>query len=185
LVNIITGNVNQGKTRYMRSLYEKRGGDGFICVKVFDKNNFYGYDLVRLTTGEGVPFAQKIDAIPGDWDEIYRFGVFSFSGHAFTIANRIITEIIKDGIAPIFIDEIGPLEIVEQKGFYELLKRVLKLKQEVYISIRNELVNELIKEFKIHEPRIIRQLSASSQILKPDTLGTAITQSKIKNEDEL
>ena len=139
----------------MRSLYEKRGGDGFICVKVFDKNNFKGYDLVRLRTGESTPFARKNDAIPGDWDEMYRFGIFSFSGHAFTVADRIITEIIKDGTEPIFIDEVGPLEIVEQKGFYELLKRVLKLNRGVYISIRNELVNKLIKEFKIHEPQII------------------------------
>ena len=154
MVNIITGDVNQGKTRYMRSLYEKRGGDGFICVKVFDKNNFQGYDLVRLTTGESTPFARKNDTIPGDWNEIYRFGVFSFSGHAFTVADRIIAEIIKDGTEPIFIDEVGPLEIVERKGFYELLKRVLKLKREVYISIRNELVDELIKEFKINEPQI-------------------------------
>jgi nucleoside-triphosphatase THEP1 len=138
----------------MCSLYEKRGGDGFICVKVFDKNIFQGYDLVRLTTGESTPFARKNDTIPGDWNEIYRFGVFSFSGHAFTVADRIIAEIIKDGTEPIFIDEVGPLEIVERKGFYELLKRVLKLKREVYISIRNELVDELIKEFKINEPQI-------------------------------
>ncbi|MBC8491581.1 MAG: hypothetical protein H8D42_03380 [Candidatus Marinimicrobia bacterium] len=156
MVNIITGNVNQGKTRYMRSLYEKRGGDGFICVKVFDKNNFQGYDLVRLRTGEGTPFVRKNDAISGDWDEMCRFGIFSFSGQAFTIADRIIAEIIKDGTEPIFIDEVGPLEIVEQKGFYELLKRVLKLKREVYISIRNELIDELIKDFKINEPRITR-----------------------------
>ncbi|MBU4445130.1 MAG: hypothetical protein L6422_04135 [Candidatus Marinimicrobia bacterium] len=155
MVNIITGNVNQGKTSYMCSLYEKRGGDGFICVKVFNKNNFHGYDLVRLTTGESTPFARKNDAISGDWDEMYRFGIFSFSGHAFTAADRIIAEIIKDGTEPIFIDEVGPLEIVEQKGFYELLKRVLKLNREVYISIRNELVSELIKDFKINEPRII------------------------------
>ncbi len=140
----------------MRSLYEKRGGDGFICVKVFNKNNFQGYDLVRLRTGEGVPFARKIDAISGNWDEIYRFGIFSFSGYAFAVADRIIAEIIKNGVEPIFVDEVGPLEIVEQKGFCELLKRVLKLKREVYISIRNELVNELIKEFKIHEPQITR-----------------------------
>ncbi len=185
MVNIITGNVNQGKTRYMRSLYEKIGGDGFICVKVFDKNNFQGYDLVRLTTGESTPFARKNDAIPGNWDEMYRVGIFSFSGHAFTIADIIIAEIIKGGTVPIFIDEIGPLEIVKQKGFYELLKRVLKLKQEVYISIRNELVNELIKDFKINEPRIIRQLSVSSRILKPDVFDTPITRSKIKNENKL
>jgi nucleoside-triphosphatase THEP1 len=138
----------------MRSLYEKRGGDGFICVKIFNKNNFHGYDLVRLRTSESVPFARKNDAISGDWDEMYRFGIFSFSGHAFTVADRIIAEIIKDGVEPIFVDEVGPLEIVEQKGFCELLKRVLKLKREVYISIRNELVNELIKKFKIHEPQI-------------------------------
>jgi nucleoside-triphosphatase THEP1 len=185
LVNIITGNVNQGKTRYMRSLYEKIGGDGFICVKVFDKNNFQGYDLVRLTTGESTPFARKIDAIPGDWDEIYRYGIFSFSGHGFTVADRIIAEIIKDGAEPIFIDEVGPLEIVEQKGFYKLLKRVLKLNREVYISIRNELVNELIEEFKIYEPQIVRQLSVSSRILKPDVFDTPITRSKIKNENKL
>ncbi|MCK4641287.1 MAG: hypothetical protein KAU06_08115, partial [Candidatus Marinimicrobia bacterium] len=172
MVNIITGNVNQGKTRYMRSLYEKRGGDGFICAKVFDKNNFQGYDLVRLRTGKSTPFVRKNDAIPGDWDEMYRFGIFSFSGYAFTVADRIIAEIIEDGTEPIFIDEVGPLEIVEQKGFYKLLKRVLKLNREVYISIRNELVNELIKEFKINEPQIIRLL--------PDVFDTPITRSKIK-----
>ena len=168
MIFLVTGEINEGKTSYMRSLYEKRGGDGFVSVKVFDKNNFQGYDLVRLRTGESTPFARKDDAIPGDWDEIYRFGMFSFSGHAFTVADRIIAEIIKDGTEPIFIDEVGPLEIVEQKGFYELLKRVLKLNRDVYISIRNELVSELIKDLKINEPRI-----------------TPITRSKIKNEDKL
>ncbi|NIM16298.1 MAG: hypothetical protein GTO45_30240 [Candidatus Aminicenantes bacterium] len=148
MLYIIAGGIDEGKTQKMNALYHEKKGDGFLSKKIFVDKDFVGYEIVRLSSGEKMPLAYKSEHVPGDWDEMYRFGPFSFSKKAFVFAERIIDEIIKKGIEPVFIDEIGPLEL-RGEGFCEILNEVLNTGKDVYISVRSHCVEDVIEKFNI------------------------------------
>ncbi len=127
MVYIIKGEINQGKTQEILSIYNRdRQGDGFVSKKLFiDQTEFTGYEILRLSTDGKMPLAYKSQFIPSDWDEIYRRGPFSFSKAAFVFAEHIIDDIIDCNIEPVYIDEIGPLELAG-KGFFTLLEKILR-----------------------------------------------------------
>ena len=158
MIYIINGTVDEGKTGKMISIYRQvRRGDGFISQKKFAGKNsgdFIGYEIVRLSTGERKELARKTEHLPVRWDEVFRCGPYHFSKSGVDFAGDIIDDIISQGIAPIFIDEIGPLEIAG-KGFAPLLKKALKTGKDIYLTVRNHCVEEVVKTFNIRGHRMI------------------------------
>ena len=156
MVCLIIGEINQGKTKKILSVYNrKKQGDGFITRKLFKNNTFIGYEIVRLSTEKSVPFAYMGDYAPSEWDEIYKYGPYTFSRKALTFAENIVDEIIKKRINPVFIDEVGPLEL-QEKGFFSILKRILHLEKNIYITVRNHCFKEVIREFNIKKYKTIK-----------------------------
>lgn len=154
MIYLVTGEINEGKTNYMRSLHEKIGeGDGFICPKVIHDDAFIRYDIMRLTTDATIPLAYPIDALPARWDEHCRFGNYSFSAKAIHFAEDIIDELIEAQTEPIIIDEIGPLEMENHEGFYKLMNNVIKANRDAFVAIRSSLADKFEEAFEI-EPRI-------------------------------
>jgi nucleoside-triphosphatase THEP1 len=154
MIYIITGEINKGKTEKALSMYNFTGGDGFISKKIFKNNIFYGYEIARLSTNESIPFALKLDNIPPLWDEIDIFGSFSFSEKAFAFAESIIDEIINSDTNPVFVDEIGPLEL-EGKGFFNIMKKLLQTEKEIYITVRKSCLEDVIEAFKLERYEIV------------------------------
>ncbi len=156
MVYIVSGEINEGKTQKLLAIYnELKQGDGFVSKKIFlNGKDFIGYEIVRLSTNEKMPLAYKSSYVPSDWDEVYRYGPFSFSKAGFDFAERIIEDITDHHIHPVFIDEIGPLEL-QGKGFSTLLKKVLKTQKDVYITVRNHCAQDVIKEFNIQNHKTI------------------------------
>lgn len=142
----------------MISIYKQvKRGDGFISQKIFtDKNpgDFTGYEIVRLATGERKELARKTEHLPVRWDEVFCCGPYHFSKAGVDFARDIIDDIIANGIGPIFIDEIGPLELAG-KGFAPILKKALETGKDIYVSIRIHCVEDVIKAFNIRDHRII------------------------------
>lgn len=145
MITIVTGHINAGKTSYLFDLYEKGPrGDGFLSMKYYENKSFRGYDLLHLKTFQRTPFVRVIDNLPNNWHEIYRLNQFSFSGEAFQYANSLLPKMFD---FPIFIDEIGPLEIHQNKGFYKPLKKMLD--RELIITVRRSLYEDFLKTFDI------------------------------------
>jgi len=142
----------------MISIYRQlKQGDGFISQKIFTNKNpgdFTGYEIVRLGTGERKELALKTAALPDRWDEIFCCGPYHFSRAALDFAREIIDDIIAHGIEPIFIDEIGPLELAG-KGFAPLLKKAIKTGKDIYISVRSHCVEDVLKTFNTRDHRIV------------------------------
>lgn len=140
----------------MEEIYRRfNRGDGFLSKKIFVSSGsgrvFTGYELVRLSSNEKVSLAIKTEYMSGDFDEIYCRGPFHFSRKAFEWAEKVIDEILKKEITPIFIDEIGPLELQDQ-GFCDVLKKVLndgKYSKDIYIVVRSRCVREVMEKFGI------------------------------------
>ena len=55
---------------------------------------------------------------------------------------------------PVFIDEIGPLEL-DGNGFFAGFKKILRTQRDVYITVRNHCVEDVINKFNIRNYTII------------------------------
>ncbi len=165
MIYIISGEIDQGKTREMISIYQQqqtKQGDGFVSKKIFpDDTDFTGYEIVRLSNNEKMSLAYRSQYVPPGWDEIYSCGPFHFSKAAVTFAEGIIDDIIARDINPVFIDEIGPLELAG-KGFTPLLEKILKTQKDVYITVRNHCVEDVLKKFYIREYELIKVKNGST-----------------------
>lgn len=154
MISIITGKVGSGKTTKLLSLYnEFKTGDGFIIRKNFDNGIYVGQDILRLSTGEYKHFSLKPDycSLPQNWDEACRFGPYSFSEAGFSFADKIIKETLQNSSDPLYIDEIGPLEL-QGKGFSRILKLAISIasgQKEIFITVRDSCLNAVMDEFSI------------------------------------
>lgn len=161
----------------MASIYTKlKQGDGFLSKKIFagpDDKTFTGYEITRLATGQSMPLAYKTGYIPGGWDEIYTCGPYCFSKAALEFAHGIIDELIDRGIAPVFIDEIGPLEL-RGKGFAPLFKKALDTREDIYVAVRNFCVSDVIEKFHIRDYQIIKAGSCPQPIKVDEKISSRL-----------
>lgn len=156
MIYIVTGSINSGKTTKLLSIYkELKTGDGFILPKVYIQGNYAGQQIIRLSTGVNKPFSFKKEYVPVCWNEKHCYDVYSFSQEGFDFAYSIAQDIIHSYISPVFIDEIGPLEL-QEKGFFQLLSQLLIGNDTIYISVRETHLERIVEKFHIKDYRIIK-----------------------------
>lgn len=165
MVTIITGDKNTGKTTYMESWYTRDSwGVGFLSRKVFDSGRFVGYDLVLLPGGEYLPLC-RLDG-QGEKEGISRErgigqGRFIFDSHAFREASCWVNAYPLRESEPVWIDEIGALEL-SGRGFDALLRTVLAKGHELRVVFREHLFDSLLNHYSITEYNVLRDLSSPS-----------------------
>ena len=155
MIFLITGAVNQGKSTYLLNLYQRLSqGDGFYNRKIYDQNRFIGQEIIHLATGE----ARLLSIIDGfqspKWCEECHYGRFSFSKEGLDFGRNIIHNALSRQIQPIFIDEIGPLEICG-KGFSKILTILLSSSIELYLVVREKCLDSVLNKFEITDYNII------------------------------
>ncbi|WP_319996192.1 nucleoside-triphosphatase [Trichococcus shcherbakoviae] len=159
-VNIITGEMNSGKTTELIRLYHELPvctADGFASIKVFSEQGaFEGYDLKRLATGETLPFIRlsNPDAVPLQKDS-FGFDRFTFLREPLVAAEQAIRDFLSDPlIRTILLDEIGPVEL-QRKGFCRALKMLLASDKDLYLCINRKNLDPVVNKFGIMAPRLI------------------------------
>lgn len=156
MVHIVAGAINSGKTTKLQEIFKKcPTGDGFILSKNFHDGHNIGQQILRLSTGEHLPFSYRIPYLPCNWDHIYTYKDYSFSRSGFAFAASIIYELIEKKVSPVFMDEIGPLELMGT-GFHDLFKNLLKMNGDIYIAVRETLLHNVMDHFRIIEPEILK-----------------------------
>ena len=149
MVYIITGPVNSGKTTHLGRICMKTGsGDGFLLEKQIVEGRFIGQRIKRVGAADGHPFTCKTDHIPPGWDEMLSYGNFSFSREGLEYAHQIIREAVEKKRTPIFIDEIGPLEL-SGKCFDELMKLALSIEADLFITVRDTCLNQVVNRYRL------------------------------------
>ncbi len=145
MVKIVTGTNGSGKTTYLREVYEtNRTGDGVLSLRHFSGETLTGYDMLHLQSGNRYPLIRLKDRLPAGWDEHGETGSYSFSREGFRIAEDILRGI---RTAPVYIDEIGPLEILQKKGFFQLLQEFSARGTALFLSVRESLLDDMIRMF--------------------------------------
>jgi len=147
MITIVTGEIDSGKTRYLKELYEKdHKGDGVLSLKHYNNDRCIGYDLYHLKSGEQKDFIRLKTDLPKDWKEQNEIGRFSFSEQGFILAEKVLSKI---ETGPIYVDEIGPIEILYKKGFYKRLKELVKKYDDLFLTLRPSLIDDLHDEFEL------------------------------------
>ncbi|WP_058484961.1 nucleoside-triphosphatase [Defluviitalea phaphyphila] len=161
MVNIVVGERNQGKTTRLIKIYEKiNKGDGFVSVKRMKNGNIIGYDAIQLSNREKYPFIIREDYLFynrdfDNWDNGVSLGPYRFSNKTFNIIEYKIEDMLKKRISPIFLDEIGLLEI-KNCGFDKIFRKILLEANEIYIATRDKFVHKVIKKYSIKQINILK-----------------------------
>lgn len=156
MVYIICGELNQGKTARIKSVYEENmQGDGFITEKIITNSIFCGYKVTRLTTGDSETLLLRTEFFPLDDTPLFTKGSFSFYEKGFIFASSIIDDMIINNTGPAFIDEIGAIELAG-KGLHDSLRKILQTDKTIYITVRNCFVKDVISFFSLKKFTLIR-----------------------------
>lgn len=158
-VNMITGNINEGKTTKLIEIFKNRNAseiDGIVSVKIFDEKTgeFIGYNLQRLSDNSKVTLCILKEKYHDNFDSFFEFGRFIFSEKAFEFAESVIKELIKKEVISIIIDEIGELE-GQGKGFAGAFEMTISSNKEVYIGINPKNIVKIVNKFRITNYTII------------------------------
>jgi len=156
MITIITGPINSGKTTKMEDIFKSdREGDGFITLKLIENTIVEGFDIMKISSKEIKPFIRRRGNEPPEWKENCFLGPYTVSEKALKWVTEDIERLINNGLFPIYLDEIGVLELKE-KCFYKILKEMLKTENEIYISTRDENLDAVISKFGITGAKIIK-----------------------------
>jgi nucleoside-triphosphatase THEP1 len=114
----------------------------------------YGYNLQRLSSGKEISFVIR-DIF---WDEkksvLYKLGPYCFYEDAFLYLENIIDNFIKNNVNPVYLDEIGILELNSQ-GFDRILKKLVKAKIDLCLVVRSDLIDKVCERYGFDEFEII------------------------------
>ncbi|MBN2897226.1 MAG: hypothetical protein JXO44_00515 [Clostridia bacterium] len=167
MIKIVTGQKNAGKTTYLKhKIKELEPCDGFLSMKAFDEDNFLGYELYHLGSGERQRFIVNDDNLcesSGD----KRLGDFLFLGEGIAFGKTVLRRALKASVN-VVIDEIAQMELMNDV-FYEEVKVAIQLQQssvvkdakddeawDLYLVVRKALIGEVVEKFDIQAYQLIQ-----------------------------
>lgn len=155
MVKIVTGKINSYKTTRLNAYYQKnRKGDGFISVKTMQGSKVHHYDLMQLSSKKKMLYMIREEFLETSQKVKIQIGPYCMLDSAFMWLEKEIEFMVSQGITPIYLDEIGLLEL-ENKGLAEILKKLIKLNIDLCLVIRQDLLKDVIEYFKIKEYEVI------------------------------
>lgn len=148
MLHIICQDINSGKTTRLYQLFkEQEHAVGYFLIKAYHNNNYIGQDILSLPYNTLLPFSRIEGHTDSDWESECAYLNYTFSVKGLYLAKKIITDIKS---APLFIDEIGPLELLK-KGVYKEFKYALNSvnKREIYVTVRKSCLLDVLHAFNI------------------------------------
>ena len=157
MVSIVTGKINSGKTTQMLARYLNNPiGDGFISLKTMKDGRVMKYDLLQLSNNHETPFVvHELDLL--NQEVATQLGPYCFLKEGLDDVEKRIEQMIQKSVEPIYLDEIGVLELKGQ-GFSNILKKLVASKLDLVLSIRQDLIEEVKRQFKMEETEILSDI---------------------------
>ncbi len=155
MVRIVIGKINSFKTTKMIDLYEtEKRGDGFVSVKRMLGDKVHSYDALRLSSKAENLFIIRDEFNETNEEIACQIGPYQMLKDTLDSVEQAITGMIEKNIEPIYLDEIGLLEL-EGSGFSEILRKMIASGLDLVISVRTDLLQKIVKKYKIKEYAII------------------------------
>ena len=155
MVTIITGKINSGKSCTILKHYkENQQGDGYISVKRMHYDKVHGYDLLRLSDSSTKQFVIREEYLDNSKNITCQIGPYVFLEDTLKEVEYSIKEMIKNNVTPIYLDEIGQLELYDE-CFDHIFKEILKNNTDAIITVREDLIPKVLEKYNIQDPNII------------------------------
>lgn len=155
MVHIVTGKINSGKSTIITSLYNKqKKGDGFVSVKRMLQDKVHSYEIMKLSDSSKKLFVIRDEFLIDDVETSCQIGPYLFIKETLEYVETEIKNMIQNGVSPIYLDEIGQLEIYDQ-CFHHIFKEIIASNTECYITVREDLIERIIDKYKIKEVDVI------------------------------
>ena len=149
MVYFVTGKMNDGKTTRLIDLYNQSGkGEGFALIKVMKDSKVHSYKARQLSTKEERQLILRDCWLREDFDEVCRIGPYCFSATSLQWVEATIKKAVSEGVQKIYLDEVGVLELRGQ-GYSELLTYLLQHEVDLYLTVREDLLDKVVSCFKI------------------------------------
>lgn len=148
-VFIISGKQGEGKTNFLQNLCislntNNIGVAGILALGTWKRNQRDSFTLLDITSGEKMIFGQTEEK--KGWEKIRKFYI-NPRGEEFGKRALSVEKVKQKQV--IVIDEIGPFEL-QGKGWAKELKIWADDQSKILIlSVREQLVEEVIKHFKL------------------------------------
>lgn len=155
MVTLFSGEVNSGKTTALLQNYQQTlKGNGFLSIKTMEGSSVKCYDALELSTGKQLRLAYHENFRPKAFSNALTLGPYSFDVKVFNHIEETILKWSLAGVTPIYLDEIGMLELYG-RGFARILKNLVENKMDTVIGVRSDLVLSVLEGFKIGDYRLI------------------------------
>lgn len=146
-VIILTGAIQTGKTTLLQQFCKQYHCAGILSPVINNKRMFYNI---------ANPIFFDMEASGNE--NTLAIGKYLFTAAAFERAGEILSAAAdKNDIAFLVVDEIGPLEIKQQKGLYNYFKKILSSPRHYTLIavIRQGLVEEALHHFNIKQAQVL------------------------------
>lgn len=155
MVTIVTGKINSGKTTRLKELYHSLNkGNGIVAVKEMIGSDVHGFHGHVLKSGFEFPYMIHENYKRQDSGFIDSIGPYYIYKQAQYFIDNFFEIEISNRISPLFFDEVGKLEM--NGGGYDLsIQLALQAKIDLYISVREDLIADVLKHYSIKEYRIV------------------------------
>ncbi len=142
---IITGDIHEGKTTYVKQLAEKLEQKfrvtAIFSEPVFKNNKRIGYDLTNNKTVERIPFCRDTD-----FESSFHYRKYFFSIKAFERANAML---INSTDEVLIADEAGLLETEFGQGWNGFLSEIMKKPEKnIILVVRRPFIGKLSSKYK-------------------------------------
>jgi nucleoside-triphosphatase THEP1 len=114
----------------------------------------HGYDIVKLSDLTTKQLVIHEDYVETFIETACKIGPYLFIKETLDYIEKEIDLMIKNNISPLYLDEIGELELYDQ-CFDHIFKRIIESNTDCYITVQKELVEKVIKKYNIKEVNII------------------------------
>lgn len=154
MIHIITGKINSGKSTTITRLFNKKKiGDGFISVKNMDGSKVHSYDIMKLSDQSKKLFVIRDEYYTDKKPLCCQIGPYLFLQETLDYIEEEIRGMISNNISPIYLDEIGQLELYDQ-CLHTIFKEIIETHTDCYITVREDLVDAVISKYSLQEVTI-------------------------------
>ncbi len=152
--SIITGKKHSGKTTFLLNRIAELQSEGItvgglVSVGTFKNGSRFDFKLLDVSTDEKIGFLSQEFCKTCE-----KIGRFYINPIAFQFGIQVLEKCLKDRIQTIVLDEIGPLELKDQ-GWAEILPELLNSESDLILTVRKELLQEVILKWNIVCDQII------------------------------
>ncbi|MBT3181394.1 MAG: hypothetical protein HN337_02675 [Deltaproteobacteria bacterium] len=141
MIYILCDEINSGKSTFVLGLSKKLAQDG-LCIGGWttpphiERETKVGHDFVAINDGimdEPIPYTR-----PHPFDNSFQWKKYFFSKSAFKKAR-----LLNFNCDLFIVDEIGPLELDDKQGFFQMINKFVEIPQNTLLVLRKGLYKSI------------------------------------------